>query len=97
MPKGYWVADVNVTDPVRYAAYREFVTPYIASKGGRFLTRAGQVVVKEGAARARTVVIEFPSFAAALAAYEDDAYTEGRKLRLGAGELDLVVVEGISG
>jgi uncharacterized protein (DUF1330 family) len=94
MAKGYWVVDVDVTDPQKYAAYREFVTPYIASRGGTFLTRAGKVVVKEGAARSRTVVIEFPSFAEALAAYEDDAYTEGRKLRHGAGELDFVVVEG---
>jgi uncharacterized protein (DUF1330 family) len=94
LAKGYWVVDVDVTDPQKYAAYREFVTPYVASRGGRFLTRAGKVVVKEGSARSRTVVIEFPSFAAALAAYEDDAYSEGRKLREGAGELDFVVVEG---
>lgn len=94
MAKGYWVADVEVTDVARYSRYREFVTPYIASRGGKFLTRAGKVVVKEGAARTRTVIIEFPTFADALAAYEDDAYTEGRKLHAGAGELDLVVVEG---
>jgi uncharacterized protein (DUF1330 family) len=94
MPKGYWVADVEVTDPTRYAVYREFVTPYIASKGGKFLTRTGKVVVKEGTARTRTIVIEFDSFEAALAAYEDDEYTKGRALRANAGELDLVVVEG---
>ncbi len=94
MGKGYWVVDVEVTDPQKYAAYREFVGPYLASRGGRFLTRTGKVVVKEGTARSRTVVIEFPSFADALAAYEDDAYTEGRKLRGGAGVLDFVIVEG---
>jgi uncharacterized protein (DUF1330 family) len=70
------------------------VTPYIASRGGKFLTRTGKVVVKEGTARTRTIVIEFDSFEAALAAYEDDEYTKGRALRANAGELDLVVVEG---
>ncbi|MGN6487492.1 MAG: DUF1330 domain-containing protein [Devosia sp.] len=94
MAKGYWVAGVDVTDPQKYATYKDFVGPYVASRGGTFLTRAGKVLVKEGTSRARTVVIEFPSFADALAAYEDDAYTEGRKLRHGAGELDLVIVEG---
>jgi uncharacterized protein (DUF1330 family) len=94
MAKGYWVADVEVTDVAKYSVYRDFVSPYIASRGGKFLTRAGKVVVKEGVARTRTVIIEFPSFAEALAAYEDDEYTQGRKLRAGAGELDLVVVEG---
>lgn len=95
MPKGYWVAQVDVTNPTQYGVYRDFVTPYLASKGGRFLTRAGKVVTKEGRARARTVVIEFPTFEDALAAYEDNAYTEGRKLRSEAGEVDLVVVEGV--
>ena len=94
MPKGYWVADVEVTDPAKYAVYRDFVTPYVASRNGKFLTRAGRVVLKEGTARTRTVVVEFPSFEEALAAYEDDAYTQGRKLRQNAGELDFVVVEG---
>ena len=94
MAKGYWVVDVEVTDPEKYRGYREFVTPYIASRGGKFLTRSGKVVVKEGTARARTVVIEFPSFEQALAAYDDPAYVEGRKLREGAGVLDFVVVEG---
>lgn len=94
MAKGYWVADVDVTDPDRYRVYREFVGPYIASRGGKFLTRTGKVAVKEGAGRARTVIVEFPSFEDAVAAYDDPAYSEGRKLREGAGEVDLVVVEG---
>lgn len=95
MAKGYWVADVEVTDPAKYAVYREFVTPYVASRGGKFLTRAGKVVIKEGTARTRTVIVEFPTFEQALAAYEDDEYTRGRALRANAGELDLVVVEGV--
>jgi uncharacterized protein (DUF1330 family) len=95
MAKGYWVVDVEVTDVDRYRVYREFVTGYVASRGGRFLTRAGKVVVKEGTARTRTVIVEFPSFDEAIAAYDDEEYTEGRKLRAGAGELDFVVVEGV--
>lgn len=94
MTKGYWVVDVDVTDAEKYRSYREFVGPYLASRGGVFLTRAGKVVVKEGTARTRTVIVEFESFEAALAAYDDPEYTEGRKLRLNAGDLDFVIVEG---
>jgi uncharacterized protein (DUF1330 family) len=94
MAKGYWVVNVETSDPVAYGAYVAFVGPYVASRGGTFLTRRGQRIVKEGNARQRTVVIEFPSFAEAVAAYEDRAYEEGRKLREAISATDFAIVEG---
>ena len=50
--------------------------------------------VKEGRQRARTVVLEFPSYEAALACYRSADYQAAGVLRKGKAEVDLVVIEG---
>ena len=62
--------------------------------GARFLVRGGRSEVTEGHARSRTVVIEFPSYEAALACYRSPDYQAAKALREGKGEIDLVVIEG---
>jgi uncharacterized protein (DUF1330 family) len=57
--------------------------------------RGGMMTVAEGEGRARNVVIEFESFEAAKAYAMSQDYAEARKLREGAGEIDIVVVEGV--
>ena len=47
--------------------------------------------------RPRMVVIEFPSYADAVSAYETVEYQDGKKLRLGASRADIVIVEGFDG
>ena len=42
----------------------------------------------------RVVVVEFPSYAAAVAAYHSAEYAEGKKKRLDAGAANFVIVEG---
>ena len=61
MPKGYWIVHVTVDDPAAYEAYRQANAAPLARHGGRFLVRGGAQEVVEGTARARSVVIEFPS------------------------------------
>ena len=39
MPKGYWVVDLEVSDPEAYKAYQAFVRPFLAENEGRFLHR----------------------------------------------------------
>ncbi len=95
MAKGYWVVHVDIHEPGKYGAYRDFVGPYLESRGGRFLTRGGPQSVEEGEAFGRTVVVEFDSYEAAVSAYRDPAYVEGRKLRLDIGAYDFVIVEGV--
>lgn len=95
MAKGYWVVRVDVTDPQAYKSYAAFVGPFLAANGGRFLIRGGQYTVPEGTARARTVVVEFASYAAAQAAYSSAEYEAGKAIRLPAGIVDFVIVEGL--
>ena len=94
MVKGYWVVRVDVTDPEQFKTYSAFVGPFVAARGGRFLVRGGQHTVPEGTARARTVVVEFPSYEAAQTAYNSADYQAGIDLRRNAGIVDFVVVEG---
>ena len=94
MSKGYWVVHVEVADAAAYQAYREKVGAALAEFGGRFLIRAGAQTVLEGAAKPRTVVIEFPSVQAATDCYHGDKYQALLKLRLSAATADLVIVGG---
>lgn len=94
MPKGYWIARVDVHDPETYRAYVAANGPVFAAHGARFLVRGGAHEVMEGTARARNVVIEFPNYEAALACYRSEAYAALLRLRAPAGTADLVVIEG---
>ena len=67
MPKGYWVAHVDVRDPEAYEKYKAANAEPFAKYGARFLVRGGPGEVREGTAKGRTVVIEFASYADAVA------------------------------
>ena len=97
MPKGYWIVNVDVTDPDAYAEYQAFVRPFLAENGGRFIVRGGRSEVVEGESRSRQVVIEFDSFEKAQSLYHGDTYQAGMKLRLGAATANLVIAEGFDG
>ena len=71
--------------------------PVFGRFGGRFLVRGGRHEIKEGHARSRTVVIEFPSYEVALECYRSPDYQAAAKLRAGKAEFDLVVIEGFDG
>jgi len=95
--KGYWIAHVDVTDPDGYQAYMGADMAPLGKFGGRFLVRGGAYEVVEGRVRGRTVVLEFPSYEAALACYRSPEYQAAKRLRDRKGELDLIVVEGYDG
>jgi uncharacterized protein (DUF1330 family) len=97
MAKGYWVVNLEVTDIETYKQYQAFVGPFLAEAGGRFIVRGGERLAKEGDVRTRTVVVEFPSYAQAVAAYESEAYQTGMQQRLAAGAADFVIVDGFDG
>ena len=94
MPKGYWIAQVDVTDPETYAKYRIANATAFAKFGGRFLVRGPEQMVVEGQMRARSVVIEFPSLQAAKDCYASPEYQAALAIRKPAGISDLVIVEG---
>jgi len=98
MAKGYWVAHVDVTDQDAYVAgYIASAKDTLAAFGAVFKVRGGTRQVAEGHARARTVVIEFPSYDAALACYNSDGYqtAKGKRDLIATG--DLVIIEGYDG
>ncbi len=56
----YFIAEVTVTDPEGYDAYRVKVPPTIEKYGGRVVTRAAGVALLEGSqGPERLVIIEF--------------------------------------
>ena len=65
--------------------------------GAKFLVRAGQQEAREGAPLPRTVVLEFPSYADALACYDDPAYVDAKAIREDAADGSLIIVEGYDG
>jgi uncharacterized protein (DUF1330 family) len=97
MPKGYWIARVDVSDPEAYKKYVAANAAAFAKYGARFLVRGGRFEAKEGTARARNVVIEFPSYEAALACYDSPEYAAALELRRAASEADMLVIEGYDG
>lgn len=97
MAKGYWVARVDVADPERYKAYVAADAEPLGKYGARFLVRAGRFENPEGSSRTRNVVIEFPSYEAALACWKSPEYQEAIKLRLPVSTIDMVIIEGYEG
>ncbi len=94
MPKGYVIARAVVTNATQWAVYAAEATKAIKQYGGTPLVRGGQMSVAEGEGRARNVVIEFESLEAAKAYAYSPEYAAARKLREGAGYMDLICVEG---
>ena len=94
MPKGYIIAHITVNDPEGYKEYIEKDTPILEALGGKFVVRGGQSETMEGETLSRHVVIEFPSYAAALAAYHDPGYQAVADIRRRTAESVLLVVEG---
>jgi uncharacterized protein (DUF1330 family) len=97
MTKGYIIGRVDVTNPEAYLKYVAANGAPFAKFGARFLVRGGQHEAVEGEARSRNVVIEFPSYQAALDCYRSPEYAEAMAHRLGAAVADILVIEGYDG
>jgi len=94
--KGYWVAAYrSISDESALKAYRPLAVAAIQSFGGRFLTSpTSQIQVHEAGLLMRTTLVEFESYATALAAYESEAYQNALKVLGTATERDHRIVEG---
>jgi uncharacterized protein (DUF1330 family) len=91
----YILAEVNVTNPAGYEAYRPLAGASVAQYGGRFLVRGGKAELIEGTQEpARLVVIEFPDAAAAKRWYNSPEYQEALKIRLANSTGRVLLVEG---
>jgi uncharacterized protein (DUF1330 family) len=95
--KGYWIGQIDVRNPEAYKAYMVADQTAFGQFGAHYLVRGARREVMEGKARSRIVVLEFPSFAAALACYRSPEYQAAKKLREGVAEADFIIVEGYDG
>ena len=97
MAKGYWIGRVDIADPEAYKQYVAANAKPFAAHGARFLVLGGRFESMEGQARSRNVVIEFPSYQAALDCYRSPDYQAAIRLREGIATADLVIIEGYEG
>lgn len=90
------IADIDVTNPEGFEAYRKLVAPTIANAGGEYRVRGGAFDVLEGEWQPkRLVILEFASMAAARAWYESDAYAPVKAVRHKNARTNVVLVEGL--
>ncbi|KQZ15266.1 MULTISPECIES: DUF1330 domain-containing protein [unclassified Mesorhizobium] len=94
MPKGYWIARIDVHTPERYKDYIDAATPAFQRFGAKFLARGGAAEAAEGAGRSRNVIIEFESLAVARDCYHSPEYQKAAAIRQKIAEGEIVLVEG---
>lgn len=92
--KGYWIGNMDVRDAAIYEKYRAANAKPFADYGAKFLVRGGTQQIREGSANARTVVIEFASYADAVACYESAGYQAAKDIRMSVADGSLIIVEG---
>ncbi|NBT66971.1 MAG: DUF1330 domain-containing protein [Betaproteobacteria bacterium] len=97
MTKAYWISTYrSINDDDALAAYAKLAGPSLTAAGGKFLARGIPAVVKESGIQQRTVLIEFESVAAALAAYDSPGYKEAlAALGNNAVVREIRIIEGV--
>ncbi len=94
MPKGYWIGRVDVHDFEEYQGYLTHNSKAFSAYGAKFIVRGGQFSPLEGTSRSRNVVIEFPSYQAALDCYHSKAYQYAKSFRTPVSDADIIIIEG---
>lgn len=92
--KGYWIGNMDVRDAAVYEKYRAANAKPFADYGAKFLVRGGTQQVREGTAHGRTVVVEFPSYADAVACYQSPGYQNAKDIRMTVSDGSLIIIEG---
>jgi len=95
MPKGYWIARVDIRDAERYKDYVAAAKIAFDKYGARILARGGAYEKVEGEGRARNVIIEFESLQAAHDCYHSPEYQRAAAIRRQVADGEIVLVEGV--
>jgi len=95
--RAFVVFQEDLHDQAKFDAYRKVVMPTLAAFEGKILVGGGgQFTIIEGAwPFGRTVIIEFPSRAAAEGWYWSPAYQDILPLRLQSMTCNAVIVDGV--
>jgi uncharacterized protein (DUF1330 family) len=97
MAKGYWVSAYRkIVKPEQVLDYSKIATEAIREGGGRPLVRGPAAMTQGDGVKERTVVIEFDSLDAAIAAFNSAKYQEALKVLGDACERDFRIVEGVA-
>lgn len=92
----YLIYDVEIHDPVPYAAFMEQVKPLVQQMGGAYLARGGAHEVLEGDwSPSRIVLFEFPDMDSARALFTSEAYAPLKALRQSCSTGHVVIVDGL--
>ena len=94
---GYVILHGEVTDPDGYEEYKAGAAAVIADHGGRYLVRGSASTTPEGEWWPRFVVVEFPTYDAALSFYHSPEYQALVPIRQRCSTSSLAIVEGIPG
>ena len=96
MAKGYFLsAHRKEANPVKAAAYVNLAIPAIEGAGGKILAKGGRVQARENGIAERTVLVEFETFEAAVAAYESAPYQEALRALEGGADREIRLFEGV--
>lgn len=92
----YLLAEIDVTDPEGFEAYRRDVPELIARYGGRYLAPGGEAEVLEGhRAVRRTVLLEFPDMTTLRAFYASPEYLPLLSLRQRSARSEVLIFDGV--
>lgn len=87
--------NLEITDMEKMQTYATTVEPITHAFGGHYVTKAGEVDVKEGDwVPTYPVIIKFPSLDAARTWYDSKEYAPLKALRKSAGRFSAVFIEG---
>jgi uncharacterized protein (DUF1330 family) len=93
----YIIVETDIHDPEQYELYKQASPSAVATGGGRFIARGGELAVLEGDWRPkRLVLLEFPDLESAKQFYGSPEYQEAKRLREGAAGFNMVAVEGLA-
>ena len=93
----YIIADVTITNEAQMVEYRLWSGKAMQAFGAEVLVRGGGMDALEGDWQPqRVVVLKFRDRAQAKAYYDSANYRHARKLREGAGSINMIVVDGVA-
>lgn len=93
----YIIVDIEVTDPIGYADYKEAAQWTIPVYGGKYIARGGKTETLEGDwLPNRLVILEFPSSEQARAWLNSPEYAPARAMRHKFAKSQMILVEGLN-
>ncbi len=93
--KDYWlILGTPVTDAAEQAEFGALWAPIAERYGARLVPAPEAVDAREVRGATRVLLVEFPSFEAARACYDDPTYREARAVPARAADRSLVLLRG---